>query len=118
MDDEPVFPHVDAVRSIVSPASREVHVRAVRHLARTTGAQFIDDAGLDGIAPGSVTTIAAIELCLAGWWRRLDGGYVIADVIADRDPIDAMSRGRTWRRVGAVCRRVWKALNSEKFIPL
>jgi hypothetical protein len=116
MDDEPVFSQVDAVRSIVSSASRAVHVRVVRHLARTTGAQFIDDAGLDGIAPGSVTTIAAIELCLAGWWRRLDGGYVIA--IADRNLTHAMSRGRTWRRLGAGCRRVWKALNSEKFIPL
>ncbi len=114
---EPVFNQVDAVHPVVSPASLEVHVRAVRHLARTTGAQFIDDAGLDGIAPGRVTTIAALELCLAGWWRRLDGGYVIAEAIVGRDPTRPMSRGRAWRRVAAVCRRVWKALNSEKFIP-
>ncbi len=58
--------------------------------------------------------MAAIELSLAGWWHRLDGGYVIVD----QELIDAMPHSPTWRRLGAACRRVWTALNSERFIPL
>lgn len=119
MDDRMVFTEVEALRGdtsrpVLSPTSLEVHVRAVCHLAHTTRAQFIDDASLDEIASGPVTTMAAIELCLAGWWRRLDGGYVIVD----QDLIDALSHGQTWRRLSTTCRRVWTALNSERFIPL
>ena len=104
----------DTARPVVSPAALEVHVRAVCHLAQSTRAQFIDDAGLDAIASGPVTTMAAIELCLAGWWRRLDGGYVVVD----QELIDALSHGRARRRLGAALRRVWTELNSERFIPL
>jgi hypothetical protein len=119
MDDRSVFFEVEALRAdqsrpILSPASLEVHVRVVDHLAHTTGANFIADEVLDTLAHGRVTTMAAIELTLAGWWRRLDGGYVIVD----QELIDAMSHSPTRRRLGAACGRLWKALNSESVIPL
>lgn len=119
MDDGSLFYEVasrraDRSRQVLSPASLEIHVRVIDHLAHTTGTNFIADGGLDELAPGQVTTMAALELSLAGWWRRLDGGYVIAD----QELIDAMSRSPRWRRFGASCRRLWKALNSETVIPL
>jgi hypothetical protein len=119
MDDRLVFFGVEALRAdrsrpVLSPASLEIHVRVVDHLAHTTRSNFIADGGLDGLAPGPVTTMAAIELSLAGWWRRLDGGYVIVD----QDLIDALSHSPTRRRLGAACRRLWKTLNSETVIPL
>src|SRR4051812_10480301 len=119
MDDRSVFFEVEALRAdrsrpVLSPASLEVHVRVVDHLAHTTGANFIADECLDTLAHGTVTTMAAIELSLAGWWRRIDGGYVIVD----QELIDAMSHGTRWRRFGAACRRLWTFLNSESVIPL
>jgi hypothetical protein len=119
MDDRLVFFEVEALRAdrsrpVLSPASLEIHVRVVDHLAHTTRSNFIADGRLDGLAPGPVTTMAAIELSLAGWWRRLDGGYVIVD----QELIDAMSHSPMWRRFGASCRRLWKTLNSETVIPL
>ena len=85
----------------------------VDHLAHTTGANFIADESLDTLAHGRVTTMAAIELSPRGWWRRLDGGYVIVD----QELIDALSHSPTRRRFGAACRRLWKTLNSETVIP-
>src|ERR1700712_2940249 len=119
MDDRSVFFEVEALRAdrsrpILSPASLEVHVRVVDHLAHTTGTNFITDEILDTLAHGRVTTMAAIELSLAGWWRRLDGGYVIVD----QELIDALSHHPTRRRIGATCRRWWRFLNSESVIPL
>lgn len=118
MDDRLVSFEVDALRAdrtrpVLSPSSLEIHVRVVDHLAHTTRANFVTDGELDDLAPGRVTTMAAIELSLAGWWRRLAGGYVIVD----QELIDAMSHNPAWRRVGASCRRLWKALNSETVIP-
>jgi hypothetical protein len=118
MNDRSVFSEVEALRAdrsrpILSPAALEVHVRVVDHLAHTTGANFIADEILDTLAHGRVTTMAAIELSLAGWWRRLDAGYVIVD----QELIDALSHSPTRRRLGAACRRLWKTLNSETVIP-
>jgi hypothetical protein len=119
MNDRSVFSEVEALRAdrsrpVLSPAALEVHVRVVDHLAHTTGANFIADEILDTLAHGRVTTMAAIELSLAGWWRRLDGGYVIVD----QELIDALSHSPARRRLGAACRRLWKTLNSETVIPL
>ncbi|MBJ7336924.1 hypothetical protein [Mycolicibacterium sp.] len=119
MDDKSVFFEVEALRAdqsrpVLSPASLEVHVRVIDHLAHGTGSNFITDEVLDTLAHGRVTTMAAIELSLAGWWRRLDGGYVIVD----QELIDAMSHSPIRRRLAAACRRLWKTLNSETVIPL
>lgn len=119
MDDRSVFFEVEALRAdkaraVLSPACLEVHVRVVDHLAHTTGSNFIADEALDTLAHGRVTTMAAIELTLAGWWRRLDGGYVIVD----QELIEALSHSPARRRLGAACRRLWRILNSESVIPL
>jgi predicted PolB exonuclease-like 3'-5' exonuclease len=74
-------------------------------------------AGLDAIAPGNVTTMAAVELCLAGLWHRTTNGYG-GYVIADAELIDHMAQVPLLRGFKAVCRRVWRELTSERFIPL
>jgi hypothetical protein len=107
--------HQDKARS-VSPLALEIHVRAVARTVRTANPCFISDASLDNIAPGHVTTMAAIELCLAGMWYRTThgfGGYVIADT----DFVDHMTTPSLVRHFAAACRRLWRELNSEKVIP-
>ena len=119
MDDRSVFFEVEALRAdkarpVLTPTSLEVHVRSVGHLARTTRSNYLPDRELDTLAAGTVTTMAAIELCLAGWWRRLDGGYLIVD----QQLVDAMAHGTRWRRLKSACRRAWRILNRDNFIPL
>lgn len=93
----------------VSAPALEVHVCAVERSVKTRYPQFVSDAILDALAPGSVTTIAALELCLAGLWRRIDGGYIVDD-----SPLIAhLSAGRFRRCV----RFVWRYLNSESVLP-
>ena len=93
----------------VSATAIELHVRAVSSSVRTRRPAFVADAALDRIAPGSVTSVAALELWTAGLWRRVSGGYLIDD----RELIAHLSAGpvRNWAR------RVWKYLNSESIIP-
>lgn len=93
----------------VSATAIELHVRVVSRSVRTARPDFVADAGLDAIAPGSVTTVAALELWTAGLWQRVPGGYLIDD----RELIAHLSAGpvRSWAR------RVWKYLNSESVIP-
>jgi hypothetical protein len=105
MHDMSVFTEVATLRAKpsgrdVSLSALEIHVRVVDHTVHGDCPWFITDH--------------AIELCLVGWWRRIDGGYVIND----DELIRQMSRTSVARRFTAACRRVWKALNSEKFIPL
>jgi hypothetical protein len=101
----------------VTPLALEIHVRAVARSVRTANPAFISDTGLDAIAPGPVTTLAAVELCLAGLWHRTAGGYG-GYVISDSDLIDHMAELPVLRRLKDVCRRWWRELNSERFIPL
>jgi hypothetical protein len=101
----------------VSPLALEIHVRAVGHSVRTANPAFISDASLDAIAPGHVTTMAAVELCLAGLWHRTTNGYG-GYVIADAELIDYMAEVPALRQFKAFCRKLWRELNSEKFIPL
>ena len=74
----------------MSPLALEIHVRAVDHSVHTECPAFISDTSLDGIAPARVTTMAALELCLAEVWHRAQDGYVIADF----DLIDHLSVSR------------------------
>jgi hypothetical protein len=118
MHDMAIFMEVATLRSKptgrdVSLSALEMHVRVVDYTVHTDCPGFVTDRALDVVAPGSATTLAAIELCLVGWWRRLDGGYVISD----DELIEHMSRTSLTRRFTAACRRLWKALNSESVIP-
>ena len=101
----------------VSPLALEIHVRAVARGLRGANPAFVSDAGLDAIAPGPVTTLAAVELCLAGAWQRTTNGYP-GYVITDDALIDYFAELPALRRLKAVCRRWWRELNSERFIPL
>lgn len=118
MHDMAVFMEVATLRAKptgrdVSLSALEMHVRVVDHTVHTDCPGFITDRGLDVVAPGPATTLAAVELCLVGWWRRIDGGYVISD-----DELIAHISQSSWTgRLRAAGRRVWKALNSEKFLP-
>jgi hypothetical protein len=68
--------------------------------------------------------MAALELCLANLWIDARDGYVIAD----NELIEQLSAGpsRLWFRRTAsqltratlsALRKVWKALNEERFLP-
>ncbi|MUL46001.1 hypothetical protein FZI85_22340 [Mycobacterium sp. CBMA293] len=93
----------------VSATAIELHVRTVYRSVRTRRPSFVSDASLDAIAPGSVTTIAALELWTAGLWQRVPGGYLIDDT----ELIAHLSAGPVRR----LARRVWKRLNNGSIIP-
>ena len=93
----------------VSATAIELHVRSVYQSVRTPRPTFVSDAALDALAPGSVTTPAALELWMAGLWQRVPGGYLVVD----RELIAHLSAGPVRR----FARRVWLNLNSESIIP-
>ena len=66
--------------------------------ARATA--FIADERLDSVGPGRVTTMAALELCLAGLWYRASDGYVIADL----DLVERLAEPVGRRRMRAIGR--------------
>jgi hypothetical protein len=118
MHDMAVFMEVATLRAKptgrdVSLSALELHVRVVDHTVHAECPGFVTDRGLDTIATGDVTTMAAIELCLAGLWRRIDGGYVISD----DELIDHIAQSSWTRKLAKACRRLWKTLNSETVIP-
>jgi hypothetical protein len=130
MREKSVFIEVETLRGrtagpAVSAVALEIHVRVVDHTVHTAFPAFISDEDLDAIAPGPITTIVALEMCLAGMWHRAKDGYVISDF----DFIDHMSasvarrrmkaaRHRWTRRTIDACRRGWRAVNRENFVPL
>ncbi|CAN5698356.1 hypothetical protein BH09ACT7_BH09ACT7_01300 [soil metagenome] len=125
-----VFSEVEKLRgrtngSAVSIVALEIHVRAIDRSVHTTFPAFVPDDDLDMIAPGQVTTIAALELCLAGMWHRAKDGYVVSDF----DFIEHMSMGPVRRRLRsarsrwtkrtiAACHHAWDVLNRDNFVPL
>jgi hypothetical protein len=109
----------------VSIVALEIHVRAIDHTVHTAYPAFVSDDDLDMIAPGQVTTIAALELCLAGLWHRAKDGYVVSDF----DFIEHMSASPVRRRLRMIrtnwgrktrtaCHHAWDVLNRENFVPL
>ena len=112
MRDNVVFAEVRSLLSRersaqVAPITLEIHVRAVADSVGTPFPAFVPDERLDAIAPGPVTTLAALELCLAGLWYRASDGYVIADL----DLVERLSRPVGRRRVRDACRWVWEMLS-------
>jgi hypothetical protein len=109
----------------ISASALEVHVRAVALSVRTECPAFVGYTDLDAIAPGPTTTMAALELCLAELWIDARDGYVIADneliEQLSAGPVDQWFRRTATRLTRAtlrVMRKVWKALNEERFVPL
>jgi hypothetical protein len=123
MRERHVFREVEALRrradrSLVTRLGLEVHVRVVARCADVLRPSFVADSDLDELADPHVTTMAAVELCLAGLWRRTEGGYVITDVDYVAAALAAAEQPRWTRRLGAARRSLWAELNSERFIPL
>lgn len=85
---------------MLSTLALEIHVRAVADRAGAAYPAFVPDERLDAIAPGRVTTMAAVELCMAGMWYRATDGYVIADL----DLVEDLSRPAVRRWLWAVGR--------------
>jgi hypothetical protein len=117
--DKVVYDEVAALRAkkrsqYVSPAALELHVRAVSRAVHTDCPVFVSDVMLDEIAPAHVTTMAALELSLAGLWDRARDGYVISDL----ELIDRLSTSAVRRTVAATLHRWWHAINRDNFIPL
>lgn len=98
----------------VSVSALELHVRALARTVHTECPVFVSDAVLDQIAPGQVSTMAALELSLAGLWDRSLGGYVVSDL----DLIERLSTHTVRRTVTSALRRSWDKLNRDNFIPL
>lgn len=90
----------------VSPLALEIHVRAVARSVRSANPAFISDAGLNAIAPGNVTTLAAAELCIAGVWHRSEGGYG-GYVITDDELIGHLAEWSLVRRIKGAWNRWW-----------
>ncbi|CAN3130202.1 hypothetical protein ACNUDN_19955 [Mycobacterium sp. smrl_JER01] len=110
MRDSVVFAQVKSLQSrkrtaLLSTGALEIHVRAAADRAGSRFPAFVPDDRLDAVAPGRVTTMAAIELCMAGLWYRAGDGYVIADL----DLVERLGRptGRRW--LHAVGRLLWGA---------
>ncbi|MDG4666257.1 hypothetical protein [Mycobacterium sp. 236(2023)] len=85
MRDSVVFAQVKTLQGMrrtaqVSASALEIHVRAVADRIGSSYPAFVPDERLDAIASGRVTTMAAIELCMAGMWYRASDGYVVADL--------------------------------------
>ena len=101
MRDSGIFAQVKTLQSRdrsarLSTLALEIHVRAVADRIGSPYPTFVPDERLDAIAPGRVTTMAAVELCMAGMWYRATDGYVIADL----DLVEDLSRParRRWLR--------------------
>ena len=73
----------------------------------TTYPAFIPDERLDAVGLGRVTTMAALELCLAGLWYRASDGYVIADL----DLVERLAVPVGRRRMRAIRRFVREFLS-------
>ena len=86
---------------------------------------YVGYADLDAVAPGPITSLAALELCFADLWHDALGGYVVTDdeLIArlSAGPGDWWFRRAVrhlTRTMLRVARKVWRALNEERFVPL
>jgi hypothetical protein len=70
----------DGQQRVMSRAAYDLQVLATAHSASCGHPGFVPDdylEHLDGLA--IETTITAAELCTAGMWERVDGGYRVLD---------------------------------------
>ncbi|MEN4473828.1 hypothetical protein [Mycolicibacterium cosmeticum] len=128
MRDKVVCAEVETLRARpdgahITRAALRLHVLAVAHSVHTRHPEFIADIALERIVPDA--TEAAIELWLAGLWERIDGGYALLDSEFIHHMGDQAAghhiKSAQWRlrtRAIGMCRRSWRALNSESVIPL
>ena len=70
----------DRQERVMSRPAYELQVRATGHSASCGHPGFVSDEYLSGL--DIETTITAAELCIAGMWERVDGGYRVLDLEA------------------------------------
>lgn len=66
-----------AADTLVSRSSLRLHVYAVLASIEADRAGLVTDAYLDAVTVE--TSVDALELCTAGLWTRIDGGYRVLD---------------------------------------
>jgi hypothetical protein len=71
---------------VVSMAALQLHAAGIVNSARDGHPGFVSDDYLSAIA--AETSITATELCTAGMWRRVEGGYEVLD----REAVDLVVR--------------------------
>jgi hypothetical protein len=66
-----------AADTLVSRTALRLHVYAVLASIEADHAGFVTDGYLDAVTVE--TSVDALELCTAGLWTRIDGGYRVLD---------------------------------------
>ncbi|MBI3214224.1 MAG: hypothetical protein HYZ38_10410 [Mycobacterium sp.] len=106
---------------VLSPVALEIHLRSVERSARSQWPAFVPDSTLDALAPGHLTTMAALELSLAGLWHRAKDGYVVSDLVLVEQLAASPLRRAAHRwatRCASMLVRAWRAVNRDNFVPL
>jgi hypothetical protein len=67
----------DGQDRLMSRAAYDLQCRATAHSARCGHSGFVPDEYLDSLRTETTTT--AVELCTAGMWQRIHGGYRVLD---------------------------------------
>ena len=80
-------PNAEGEEPVLSRAAFQLHSFAIVNSADSDRPEFVPDEYLNSIT--AETTVTAAELCAAGMWRRVDGGYEVLDthlieVVADQ----------------------------------
>jgi hypothetical protein len=69
--------NADGEEPVLSRAAFQLHSFAIVNSADGDRPGFVPDEYLNSIS--AETTVTAAELCTAGMWRRVDGGYEVLD---------------------------------------
>jgi hypothetical protein len=96
----------DGQERVMSQAAWDLQCRATSHSASCGHPGFVPDDYLEHLDGLSIeTTITAAELCTAGMWERVDGGYRVLDWEAVEICLDRVRERRgedlqalTWER--------------------
>jgi hypothetical protein len=83
----------DGQDRVISRAAYDLQVEATAHSASCGHPGFVPDDYLEHLDGLSIeTTITAVELCTAGLWERLVGGYRVLDWEAVEVCLDQVRR--------------------------
>jgi hypothetical protein len=96
----------DRREHVMSVAAYQLHVKATADSAARGQPGLVPDehlaslTGRDLDSPGANPAVLAAELCTAGMWRRIDGGYRVLDWPAVQASIEHVRELRTVDKPG------------------